>query len=249
MNSFAGQLRGASSFLIIAHRGASKAKRENTLEAFEAAIAMGTDGIEFDVRRTKDGVFVVHHDPAIAGAPSPLCEQAYDDAEDAARTAGFHLPTLEETLSVCKGRIALDIELKEEGYEGDVVPFVRERAGVGDVVFTSFNDASIRETKSLWPEVRTGLILGVGPPASLAVKLSELYPLKRLKESGAVFVAAHFRLLKLGFVRRMRKAGYPVWCWTVDDPHSAKRLIHKGVSGIITNTPDKLRLSLKSSTE
>ncbi len=249
MDSFAGQLRGTSSFLIIAHRGASKAERENTLEAFEAAVAMGADGIEFDVRRTIDGAFVVHHDPTIDGASSPLCEQTYDDADKAASAAGFHLPTLEETLSVCRGRIALDIELKEEGYERDVVPFIRGRVDVGDVVITSFNDVSVRETKSLWPEVRAGLILGVEPPVSLTVRLSELYPLKRLRECRADFVAAHFRLLKFGFVRRLRSAGYPVWCWTVDDPHTAKRLIDNGVSGIISNTPDKLRLSLNSSTE
>ncbi|MEW6411354.1 MAG: glycerophosphodiester phosphodiesterase [Candidatus Zixiibacteriota bacterium] len=227
--------------LVIAHRGASKAARENTLDAFEKAISMGADAIEFDVRRTKDGVFVVHHDPSIEGSSAPLSRQTLDEARDAARSAGFELPTLEQTLNLYKNRIGLDIELKEEGYEQQIVVFIQAHVSADDVVITSFNDRSISEVKSYWPKVRTGLILGVDSPASFRVRISELYPLKRLKECRADLVAVNFHLLKFGFVRRMTRASYPVWVWTVDDTELAKRLINSGVDGIITDLPDLVR--------
>ena len=52
---------------VLAHRGASRAERENTLRAFERACALGADGVELDVRRTSDDVLVVHHDPRVDG--------------------------------------------------------------------------------------------------------------------------------------------------------------------------------------
>lgn len=227
--------------LVIAHRGASKAARENTLEAFEKAIAMGADAIEFDVRRTRDGVFVAHHDSSVEGSSTPLSKQTLDEAQDMARSAGFEIPTLEQTLNLCRGRIGLDIELKEERYEQEIVAVIQAHVSADDIVITSFNDRSIREVKSHWPQVRTGLILGVDSPASFGVRISELYPLKRLKECRADLVAVHFHLLKLGFISRMKRAGYPVWVWTVDDTDLAKRLISSGVDGIITDIPDLIR--------
>ncbi|UCD63917.1 MAG: glycerophosphodiester phosphodiesterase [Candidatus Zixiibacteriota bacterium] len=227
--------------VIIAHRGASKAKRENTLEAFEAAIEMGADAIEFDVRRTRDGVYVVHHDPAVASSDTLIADSNYIDIDNLARKQGFHIPTLEEALSACQGRIGLNIELKEEGYEGDVVPFIRERVEAASAVITSFNDNSVKQTASAWPEVRTGLILGVDSPASVRTRISELFPENRLRRCGADFVAAHHRLIRFGFLKRMLSAGYPVWVWTVDDPARTRALIRQGASGIITNVPDQLR--------
>ena len=52
---------------ILAHRGASARARENTVEAFRLASALGADGVELDVRRTADGALVVHHDPSVDG--------------------------------------------------------------------------------------------------------------------------------------------------------------------------------------
>ncbi len=226
--------------LIIAHRGASAAKRENTIEAFLAAIEMGADGIEVDVRCTGDNVLVIHHDPSVAGSTTPISGLTYVEAEKIAGAAGFHLPTLEKTLDFCADRVLLDIELKEQGYEGDVVKLVKDRVGSTGAVFSSFNDSSVRQIKSMVPEFKVGLILGVAPPASFTTRLGELFPVKRLKRCGADFVAPHFRLLQFGFLSRMRSMGYPVWVWTVDDIGVAKRLTANGVAAIISNRPDIL---------
>jgi len=231
--------------VIIAHRGASRVKRENTLEAFETAVEMGADGIEFDVRRTKDGIFVVHHDASLKGEAVPLSQMAYSEIDKAAIRAGFHLPRLDEVLDIFGRRAVLNIELKEQGYEGDVIPFIRERTDSARIFITSFIDETIRQTKSAWPEVRTGLILGVDPPASIGVRISELLPKDRLSRCGADFAAPHFRLLRFGLMRRMQKAGYPVWVWTVDDPRLARSLADRGAAAIITNWPGEIRAALR----
>jgi glycerophosphoryl diester phosphodiesterase len=78
---------------IVAHRGASREAPENTLAAFAKAIEIGADMIEFDLRRAPDGRLVISHDPV--------------------RGAGLDLPTFEDTLRLTRGRIKLDVELKE----------------------------------------------------------------------------------------------------------------------------------------
>lgn len=98
--------------LVIAHRGAWGKTGQNTLAAFEAAIDLGADVIEFDVRRTRDGRLVVHHDARAAG----VATSRLDYEELSARVGGSRPPLLEEVLELAQGRIAVDVELKEAGY-------------------------------------------------------------------------------------------------------------------------------------
>ncbi|HEX9157909.1 MAG TPA: glycerophosphodiester phosphodiesterase, partial [Syntrophales bacterium] len=79
--------------LVIAHRGASSMARENTLEAFRKAIDLRADMIEFDVRRTRDQRYVIHHDLHIAGRP--LNEMTLREVREIARTLDFHVPEFE----------------------------------------------------------------------------------------------------------------------------------------------------------
>ena len=109
---------------IIAHRGAVSFAHENTLEAFEAAVQIGADAVEFDVRRTFDGVLVIHHDATLPGKRRLVANATYEELKLSGARRGYHIPTLEETLHHLCGRIALDIELKEAGFEreGLIVP-------------------------------------------------------------------------------------------------------------------------------
>lgn len=228
--------------IIIAHRGASAAKRENTLEAFEIAIEMKADAIEMDIRRTADGVLVVHHDPTISD--SGIAALTYRELDSRAGALGYHIPTLEETLKYCAGRIALDIELKETGYEGDIIPLVGRYYEPANVVFTSFRDSTVGALKKCQPSYRAGLLLGWDTDIPLGKRLTAPFPTSRLKKCGADFAAPHYKLARASFIDRMNAAGFPVLAWTVDDPEIAFELVEYGVAGIITNTPDRLKVSL-----
>ncbi|MFQ5453743.1 MAG: glycerophosphodiester phosphodiesterase, partial [Candidatus Zixiibacteriota bacterium] len=226
--------------IIIAHRGASLAYRENSIEAFETAISIGADAIEFDVRRTGDGILIIHHDPELFETGLTISDSQYTDLEKQCNYQNFHLPTLEETLKLCSGKIALDIELKETGYEKDVVSQVFKYYHPANVIFKSFIDTSVHKIKTIAPQSLTCLLLGIDDPIPLKKRIGELFPVSRLKNCQVDFVSPNWKLLKFRFLNRMKTANMPVIVWTVDDIHLAKKLMSQDVAAIITNTPEKL---------
>jgi len=123
---------------IVAHRGASSEAPENTLAAFERAIEVGADMIEFDVRRGSDGRLVISHDPI--------------------RGPATRLPTLEDTLRLTQGRIQLDVELKEPDCERDAIDLLLRYFPLDEFCITSFLAPTLRETRAITPRIRTGLI-------------------------------------------------------------------------------------------
>ncbi len=230
--------------VIIAHRGASKAAHENTLEAFKEAIRMGADAIEFDVRRTVDGVLIIHHNLLAPRSRRRVGNLTYEQLLTEYRSKGIHLPTLEEALLLCSGKIALDIELKEAGYEEDIMVLVDRYFDPKHVVFTSFLDSAILHIKHLRPQALTGLLIGLHVPASFLTRSHQLLSLSRIRRSQADFVAPSWKLVQLGYIRRMRAAGIPVVVWTVDRVAVADKLAGLGVAGIISNQPDVIRAGL-----
>ncbi|MDQ3542532.1 MAG: glycerophosphodiester phosphodiesterase, partial [Actinomycetota bacterium] len=97
---------------VIAHRGASRLAKENTIEAFRAAVRVGAAGIELDARRTSDGVLVVHHDPLVDGRAI---------ISIAATELPEWVPTLSAALDACVGAF-VNIEIKNSPEEPDFDP-------------------------------------------------------------------------------------------------------------------------------
>jgi glycerophosphoryl diester phosphodiesterase len=218
--------------VLIAHRGARTYFHENTIEAFEKAIQLNADMIEFDVRRVKNNRFVVYHDESIAG--KPIKDLAYDDI---CKFTQLKVPTLDEVLKLARGRIKLDIEIKEEGYEQEVINFILEFLKEEEFVITSFNDNSLKTIKEVFPMIRTGLILGKSNPKNpFRTRMSELFPFRRCQKINVDFLVPHWRLLKLGFLRRARKHKLPVFAWTVNEANLISTFLREpGIDGIITD--------------
>ncbi len=223
---------------IIAHRGASGlVPFENTMDAFEKAIEIGAPMMEFDVRRTRDGVLVCFHDAHVQQAP--LASMTYEELLERTRALGFEAPRLRDVLEACRGRIAFDIEIKEGGYEDQIVGVICDTISPSDCIIKSFDDATVLRVKELNEHLCVGLLLGVDKPErALRTRLGEIYPELRLSACRADFVSPNHKLLKMGFVRRMHRLGYEVLVWTVDDPALMAALIRAGVDGLITNRPD-----------
>ena len=191
---------------IVAHRGASHEAPENTLAAFDKAIELGADMIEFDVRRASDGRLVISHDPVRKSKP---------------------LPTLEDTLRLTKGRIQLDVELKEPGCERDTIDLLLCYFPLSDFCITSFLALALRATRAVHPDIRTGLIFATWRQGVL--------------NSDADFLVAHYRL-----AARAEQIGKPLFVWTVDDPARTRRLFERPlVEAIVTNDP-RQALTLRS---
>jgi glycerophosphoryl diester phosphodiesterase len=224
--------------MIVAHRGASSLARENTIESFKKAIGIGVDMIEFDVRRTRDQALIVHHDELMEG--KPVKELTYDEISKMAKGHGFSTPTLEEVLKHTSGKVKLDVEIKEEGYEKEIVELLLKYFKKDQFVITSFYDSCIRKIKDDYPDTKTGLILGISKAKNpILTRFSEFFPHKRCREAKADFLAPHWRLLWFGFLDRAKKENKPVFVWTVNDQRKIWKMLHdERIDAIITDKPD-----------
>ncbi|MCM1081849.1 MAG: glycerophosphodiester phosphodiesterase [Clostridium sp.] len=222
---------------VIAHRGASGlAGHENTLEAFNAAIRLGCDCVEFDVRKTADGWLVVFHDSKIETVP--IAELTYGRLCEMTAKHGYTVPLLKDVLTLCQGKIKLDIELKEAGYEKTVVDMVKSSFGYGDFVMKSFSDAAITHIKKYDRNIKTGLLVG-RKHVPIKTFISDMFPMKRLKSCHADFVAAHYVLCSRLYVNYMHKHGLKVFVWTVNSPKAIKRCLWFHADAVITDRPDR----------
>jgi glycerophosphoryl diester phosphodiesterase len=215
--------------LVIAHRGAwgraaPNAPAENTLEAFEAAIALGADMIELDVRRTRDGHLIVFHDARVKAGP--IGSLHYEALT--AKGAKSRPPLLQEVLALTKDRIALNLEIKEAGYIEETIALLRP-FGLDRCLVSSFLDDVVWEAKRLAPELRTGLLVGTGFRRALA---------QRVGAAKADCLVLHRRLATLQGLAQAAAAGVPCVIWTVNGPRAMDRyLSHAAVEGLVTDRP------------
>ncbi len=198
--------------------------------------------IEFDVRRTKDSVFITYHDGTVQGMP--IRDLTYEEISQIARVQGFHIPTVEEVLKWSRGKIKLDVELKEEGYEKEIVKLLSKYFKEDQFVITSFNDSSVKTIKDIDPHIKVGLLLGKFR-APLWTRISEFFPMKRCGKAKADFLAVHWRLLRFGFLEKAQRNNKPVFVWTVNDEEMMRKLFHdRRIYAIVTDKPD-LAISLR----
>ncbi len=224
---------------IIAHRGkTASVASENTIEAFKKAIEIGVPQIEFDVRMSQDGYLISYHDLTIDNIK--VGDLPYHQLQAIACSKGFEIPLFEDILKLCRDRIALDIELKEEGYEEQIVALTAKYLNYADFVIKSFNDASVQKIKDLDPKIEVGLLLGkVTGKFPLLSILAQFFPEYRIFKTGANFVAPHYTLLKLGFLWRMKLLDIAVYVWTVNDERQLCKLIrNKYIAAIVTDKPE-----------
>lgn len=221
---------------------------ESAAQRYRNAIALGVDFVEFDVRRTKDGVTVIFHDD---GTVSGRAIRGFD-YHDLTDELGPEALTFDELLDIAAGHVGLHLDLKETGYEASIVRAVLDRSALDQFVITS-GDAAIRTIKEEFPQVRAGLSVGddlsrMSPWLKVGARLSELFPHRRLERCHADFVAVHEQVAGLTVLRYCKRHGIPAWIWTVDDePAIARFLSDPRVTAVITNRPDialRLRASL-----
>lgn len=222
---------------ILAHRGASRERPENTLAAFERAVALGADGAELDVHRTVDGVIVVHHDPAIEGAGAITGLTAAQVA--ALRFRDEPIPTLAEVLDAVGDRLRIYVELKG----ADTVPGVlailqaeraRRPASVDRTAVHCFDHRLVAQAATLDPGVPRG-VLEVSYPvdptgAARAVHARDLW--------------RHRDFVDAALVRAAHAEGRRVIAWTVNEAGMMRRFADWGVDAICTDDVALARATL-----
>ena len=223
--------------LIFAHRGASGlVPFENTIDAFQKAIEVGADGIELDIRKTSDNVIIVNHNPTIG--EMTISDHTFEELQAMAKQIGFTIATLEETLIYCKGKIFLDIEFKEAGYEQQALDLILSHLSLKEFYIRSFNKDCLKALKAINPEVFTILLMCPKDKKFKSIK-PVTYPKDQIKEVGANGVSPYQKAMLFGYIKRMHRLGYPVSAWTVNEEKDMEKWLRKGIDCIINNYPDK----------
>jgi glycerophosphoryl diester phosphodiesterase len=214
---------------VIAHRGASRAERENTIEAFRRAAEMGADAAELDVRRTIDEVLVVHHDAHLADG-RVIAATVSSSLPD-------HVPTLASALDACAG-MWVNIEIKNDPSNPDFDPTERvaeatmallaDRGEPDRWLISSFRMETVDRCRAIDPSIRTAWL--TAPVPDDVVELLQLH--------GHVALHPWVLTLTRDVVDRCHAAAIEVNTWTCDDPERMRELIAWGIDGICTNLPD-----------
>ncbi|MEV8592865.1 glycerophosphodiester phosphodiesterase family protein [Streptomyces sp. NPDC052012] len=225
---------------VSAHQGGSERAAPATWEAYEDAVASGAEYAELDVRRTADGVFVVHHDPRVGRTGPPL--SALTHAELCAR-AERPVPVVDDVLELIAGKLVAHLDLKETGHERDLMDRAVALLGRDGCVATTLEDRSVAAVTSAFPGVRTALSLGrdgkeIPRGRLLSTRLSELLPMRRVRACGAHGVAVHQRLARATVLREAARHGLFTMVWTVNaDAPMRDFLTDPRVDVLITDRP------------
>lgn len=253
---------GASKIEVHGHRGARARFPENTLPAFEYAIAQGVDVLELDLGITKDKVVVVSHDSVLR---SPVCNGPRNEVPIYSLTlaevrqwdcgseqnplfpsqkvvTGTRVPTLDEVFALAaKGKFKFNIETKINPAEPALTPEPKDFARLVLDVIRKHHLESRVILESF--DFRT---LHAMKDLAPEIALSALYSgnpksfVEIAKESGAKIVSPEYRLVTAEQVKAAHAAGVTVIPWTSNTPHEWDALIAAGVDAIITDDPGAL---------
>ena len=230
--------------LTFGHRGARAYAPMNTLPSFEMAAAMGAHGVEFDVRRSKDGVLVILHDPTVDGtsngngAVDALTFAQLRELDFGAwmgeQFAGAQIPTLDEVFELIGQRQLMNVEIKSEhlssgGIEAQVAEVIARHSLASRVLVSSFNPLVVRRCIAAMPHVLRGLL----------VETETTFERARLLDSLQIqALHPYYPYINEAYMAQARARGLAVNTWTVNDPADALRLRDLGVGAVITDRPD-----------
>ncbi|MGI9356754.1 MAG: glycerophosphodiester phosphodiesterase, partial [Rhizobiaceae bacterium] len=222
---------------IIAHRGASSSRPENTMSAIKQAVRDRADWVEIDVQETADNTVVVAHDSdfmKVSGVDLKVWNVTMANLADIDIGSWFdtsysseRTPTLLQALEAVNCCSKVIIELKYYGHDFDlesrVIGIVEEVGMAGDVAVMSFNYDGIRKMQALRPDWRYGVLSATAVGNITALQ--------------ADFLAVNTGQATMQLIRRAHGQGKQIYVWTVNDPLTMSRMISMGVDGLITDNP------------
>ncbi len=224
---------------VFGHRGAKGHVAENTLPSIAKAIDLGVDGIEIDVFKCASGELVVFHDQTLdklTNASGYIEQLDLDSIQKIEVLGGHTIPTLNEVLDLIDARVILNIELK--GTQTALltnellqVYFENGKWQPNQILISSFN----------WKELE--LFYEINQEVPLAV-LTEDDPLDALSTALSIKAQAinpDFKTLNASNVKKMKRAGFKIYTWTVNDPKDIQKMLALEVDAIISDFPERIK--------
>lgn len=231
--------------LIYAHRGASAYAPENTISAFVRAVEQGADGIEFDVKVTRDGKVIVLHDQSLdrtttgAGNYKKYSFDELRKLDAGIKFQGIYkdvrIPTLEEVFEAVGGRLGINIELTNYATPNDdlinkIAEILEQINDHSRIIFSSFNWGNLRKARSLCPDIPCGLLA----MPSITGWVSRSFLAQNVPHEA---LHPYYSDVNGKNVETIHRQGKKMNVWTVDDPKEMVRLRDLGVDMIMTDDP------------
>lgn len=214
--------------LKVGHRGARAYEIENTLESFKKAIELGANAVEIDVRTSKDAKLIISHDDNLKKVFGKDIRVSEATLEELKQLTGNRIATLEEALHFIDRKVEkILVELKEAGYERNVLDVIRKEKLEDRVIVVSFHEGVLAHVRNLDKKIETGLIYTkIKKPINAALKLN------------AQYLVPLYRFVHRRDVAKAHKSNLKVIVWTINTKDVAREYIAKDVDGIASDKPD-----------
>ncbi len=216
----------------VGHRGARAYEPENTVRSFRKAVEMGVDAVELDIRKTKDNELVVIHDENVKKTTNGnglVSDLTLQQIKGFSTDKNDKIPTLKEAFEAIDKKVIVFVELKETGYEDQVLQVIDKMNRKKSVVVVSFLEDALKKVRQLDHEIQTGLIYA-----------KHKNPLKSALELKAQWLLAFYRFIHTANVQKAHENGLKVLVWTVNTPGEVGQMKKKGVDAIASDKPDIL---------
>ena len=224
-------------FDIVGHRGAPREEPENTLASFERAIRIGVDWIEFDLRKTKDGMLVVIHDDRVdrtTNGNGKVSDMTFEELQELDAGNGQRIPSLQQVIDLARNKVKMDMEIKEEGIETDVVSAIERNSIAAQCMVSSFMLPSIKKVKELNSRVMTAAIMDKMPGKVEDCIDSLAYEIK----ADAVMLGT--KIVSPPFLAQLRRSGFKIGIWNADTPDQIEKYAAMLPDFLCSNYPDRL---------
>lgn len=217
---------------VIGHRGAKGLAPENTAKGLKKALEYGVDGVEFDLRVTKDGVPILNHDPYITTANGHKFLITHHDYAEL-KGQSPNLATFEEAMMTVHKRAVLYIEVKPHVAAEPIVRIIKKYTGNGwsesDFRLCSFSQKTLRALHQAMPNIQTVVI----------ERWSGIRAIRRTKDVGTDMLSMDQLFLWSGFIKYIRRRGLKLYAYPLNSPTKAARWSKHGLAGVITDFPDR----------
>ena len=215
-------------FLKVGHRGAKAYETENTIESFRKAIELGANAIELDVRISGDSKLIVIHDDNLKKVFGKDVQIKESTLEELKQLTDNRIVTFDEALRFIDRKVEkILVELKDTGYERDVLDIIRKEKLEDRVIVVSFHEEALAHVRELDKKIETGLIYTkFKKPIDAALKLN------------AQYLVPLYRFVHRRDIAKAHKSNLKVIVWTVNTIIEVQNFIAKDVDGIATDKPD-----------
>jgi glycerophosphoryl diester phosphodiesterase len=215
-------------FLKVGHRGAKAYETENTLESFRKAIELGANAIELDVRISSDLKLIVIHDDNLKKVFGKDVQIKESTLEELKQLTDNRIVTFDEALRFIGRKVEkILVELKDTGYERDILDIIRKEKLEDRVIVVSFHEEALAHVRELDKKIETGLIYTkFKKPIDAALKLN------------AQYLVPLYRFVHRRDIAKAHKSNLKVIVWTVNTIIEVQNFIAKDVDGIATDKPD-----------